>query len=105
VRYVGVSLDRAGPLRMDPAGCTGAGSYLVLLFTSQGLVRLSYRLIADKGCTDTNEAAQSIFAQFVPITQAVAMSTRYRTGNAHVVDVTDPIVGYMAPVRWRQVSN
>jgi hypothetical protein len=33
------------------------------------------------------------------------MSARYRTGNAQVVDVTDPTVGYMAPVRWRQVSN
>lgn len=104
-RYFGVPLDRAGPLRMDPTGCTGAASYLVLLFTSQGLFRLSYRLIADKSCPDTNEAAQSIFARFVPITQAVVMSARYRTGNAQVVDVTDPTVGYMAPVRWRQVSN
>ncbi|HEX4367852.1 MAG TPA: hypothetical protein VH023_13535 [Rhodopila sp.] len=105
VRYFGVTLDRAGPLRMDPVGCTGAGSYLVLLFTSNGLFRLSYRLIADKNCTDTNAAAQSIFARFVPITQAIAMSTRYRTGNANVVEVTDPTVAYMAFVRWRRVSN
>lgn len=104
-RYFGVPLDRAGPLRMNPTGCIGAASYLVLLFTRQGLFRLSYRLIADRNCPDTNEAAQSIFARFVPITQAVAMSARYRTGNAQVVDVTDPTVGYMAPVRWRQVSN
>jgi hypothetical protein len=90
---------------MDPTGCTGAGSYLVLLFTSNGLFRLSYRLTADRDCADTNEAAQAIFARFVPITQAVAMSTRYRTGNAQVVDVTDPTVAYMASVRWRQVSN
>lgn len=105
VRYFGVPLDRAGALRMNPTGCTGGTSYLVLLFTDKGLFRLSYRLIADKGCTDTNEAAQSIFARFVPITQAVVMSARYRTGNAQVVDVTDPTVAYMASVRWRQVSN
>jgi hypothetical protein len=90
---------------MDPAGCTGSASYLVLLFTRQGLFRLSYRLIADKGCTDTDEAAQSIFARYVPITQAVVMSARYRTGSAQVVDVTDPTVGYLASTRWRQVSN
>jgi hypothetical protein len=105
VRYFGVPFDRAGPLRMDPTGCTGGTSYLVFLFTRQGLFRLSYRLIADKDCTDTNDAAQSIFARYVPITQAVVMSTRYRTGNAHVVDVTDPTTGYLAPTRWRQVSN
>jgi hypothetical protein len=105
VRYFGVPIDRAGALRMDVTACVGAGSYLVLLFTDKGLFRLSYRLTTDKGCADTNDAAQAIFARYVPIGQSVAMSGRYRTGKTQVVDVTDPTAGYLAPTRWRQGIN
>jgi hypothetical protein len=105
VRYFGVPIDRAGALRMNLTACPGATSYLVLLFTSTGLFRLSYRLIADKGCPDTDEAAREIFARYVPIGQTVALSDRYRTGKTRVVDVTDPTAGYLIPTRWHQDIN
>jgi hypothetical protein len=105
VRYFGLPIDRAGPLRPDFGGCPGRTSYVVLLFSEKGLFRLSYRLIADNGCADTNEAAQAIFAHYVPIGQTVAMSARYRTGRTQVVDVTDPTAGYLIPTRWRQGAN
>jgi hypothetical protein len=105
VRYFGMSIDRAGSLRMDLTACPGTSSYLVFLFTAKGLFRLSYRLIADKGCADTNEAAQAIFARYVTIGDSVATSVRYQTGRASVVDITDPNAGYLTPLRWRQVVN
>jgi hypothetical protein len=105
VRYFGVPLERAGTLRMNLTECAGAASYVVLLFTSNGLFRLSYRLTADRTCADTNAAAQAIFARFVPIGETVALSVRYRTGNTEVVDVTDPTSGYLIPTRWRQAIN
>jgi hypothetical protein len=105
VRYFGLPIDRAGPLRPDLAGCSGRASYVVLLFSDKGLFRLSYRLIADHGCADTNQAAQAIFAHYVPIGQTVAMSARYRTGKTEVVDVTDPTAGYLIPTRWHQAAN
>jgi hypothetical protein len=105
VRYFGTPIDRAGSLRMDLSACPGGASYVVFLFRSQGLFRLSYRLTADKDCADTNEAAQTIFARYVPLSQAVALSVRYRTGRTQVVDVTDPMVEYLAATRWRQGAN
>jgi hypothetical protein len=105
VRYFGLPIDQAGPLRPDLAGCAGRTSYVVLLFTDKGLFRLSYRLIADKACTDTDAAAQAIFAHYVPIDQTVAMSARYRTGNTEVVDVTDPAAGYLIPTRWHEAAR
>jgi hypothetical protein len=102
VRYFGAPIDRTGSLGTAPGACSGAASYLVFLFTSNGLFRLSYRLTADKSCTDTDEAAQAVFARYVPISQAVAMSVRYRTGTTNVVDITDPTAITMTPVRWRQ---
>jgi hypothetical protein len=105
VRYFGVPLERAGTLRMGLAECAGAGSYVVLLFTGNGLFRLSYRLTADRTCTDTNAAAQAIFARYVTIGETVALSVRYRTGATQVVDVTDPTAGYLIPTRWHQEIN
>lgn len=105
VRYFGTSMERAGALRMGLTTCPGSASYLVFLFNSNGLFRLSYRLTADKNCVDTNQAAQEIFARYVPIGQTVAMSVRYRTGRTEVVDVTDPTAGYLTPTRWRQAVN
>jgi hypothetical protein len=105
VRYFGMPIDRAGSLRMDLTACAGATSYLVFLFSEKGLFRLSYRLTADRTCTDTNAAAQAIFARFVPIGETVALSVRYRTGKTDVVDITDPTAGYLTPTRWRQGIN
>ena len=105
VRYLGVPIASAGPLRMGLTSCVGAGSYLVLLFTPNGLFRLSYRLFPDKICTDTDAAAQEIFARYVSIGQTVALSVRYRAGKTQVVDITDSTAGYLIPTRWRQGTN
>jgi hypothetical protein len=105
VRYFGVPIDKAGALRMGVTACPGAASYLVFLFNGNGLFRVSYRLTADKACPDTNEAAQQIFAHYVPLSQTVALSLRYRTGRTEVVDITDPTALNLASTRWRQSIN
>jgi hypothetical protein len=102
VRLLGTSAAGAGALRMAVKSCTGTASYVVFLFSTNGLFRLSYRLIADKGCPDTSQAAREIFARYVTIGQKVALSVRYKTGKSEVVDVTDPTAGYLIPIRWRQ---
>ena len=105
VRYFWVRVDDAGTLRMGSKGCSGAGSYLVFLFTNKGLFRLSYRLVPDKACPSVNETARDIFARYVTIGSRVALSVRYRTGSAEVVDVTDPGASFLIPVRWYQVGR
>jgi hypothetical protein len=105
VRYFGTPIAGAGSPRMEVTACSGAASYVVFLFSSRGLFRLSYRLIADKACTGTGEAAREIFARYVTIGQTVALSVRYRTGQTEVVDVTDPTAGYLIPPRWHQGRN
>ncbi len=102
VRYFWVRLDDAGALRMGSRGCTGTGSYLVFLFTNNGLFRLSYRLVPDKACPSVNETARDIFARYVTVGSEVALSVRYHTGSAEVVDVTDPGANFLIPVRWYQ---
>jgi hypothetical protein len=104
-RLFGVPIAAAGGLRMGLTACTGANSYLVFLFKANGLFRLSYRLTADKSCADVNEAAQQIYARFVPLGQSVAFSVRYRTGATQVVDITDPTADYLVPVRWHMGLN
>jgi hypothetical protein len=104
-RMFGIPVAGAGALRMNLTACAGTGSYVVFLFKSNGLFRISYRLTADRTCTDTNEAAQQIFARYVPLGRQVAFSVRYRTGRTWVVDITDPAADYMVPVRWRQAAN
>lgn len=104
-RMFGIPIAGAGTLRTNLTACTGAGSYVVFLFKANGLFRLSYRLAADKTCTDTDDAAQQIFARYVPIGREVAFSVRYRTGRTWVVDITDPSAEYLAPIRWQQGAN
>jgi hypothetical protein len=103
VRYFALPLDAAGRLRMDVTACAPEHSSLVLLFSARGLFRLSYRLPADQGCGDPNEAAQQILAHYVPISPSVALSMRYRSGTTEVVDITDPAAKGLLSVRWRQV--
>ncbi len=105
VRYFWVPFQDAGPLRMGSKGCSGTGSYLVFLFSGSGLFRLSYRLVPDKACPSVNETARDIFARAVTIGTTVALSVRYRTGSAEVVDVTDPGASFLIPVRWYQVGR
>ncbi|HEY0185722.1 MAG TPA: hypothetical protein VGC09_23205 [Rhodopila sp.] len=101
VRYFGVPIARSGALHIAGAACLGDASYVVFLFNTRGLFRLSYRLVADNGCVDTDTAAQMIFARYVPIGQSVALSMRYRAGNTDVVDLTDPTAGSLILTRWR----
>jgi hypothetical protein len=105
VRFLAVPIDRAGVLRMDLTACAGNASAIILLFTGKGLFRLSYRLTGDRKCPDTNEAAQEIFARYVPIGQTVAMSMRYRAGKTQVIEITDPLADLLAPIRWREGMN
>jgi hypothetical protein len=105
VRYFGIPIAGAGALRMGAAACIGAGSYLIFLFSLRGLFRLSYRLTADKDCTDTSEAAREIFGRYVTIGQIVALGVHYSIAKTEVVDVTDPTAGYLIPIRWRKVGN
>lgn len=100
-RYLGVPIAAAGALAAS-AGCAGAGSYVVFLFNPNGLFRISFRLLPDQACPDTSKAAQEIYARYVPLSLNVAFSVRYRTGRADVVDITDPTLGYLLPVRWHQ---
>jgi hypothetical protein len=104
VRYFWARMDSAGPLRMDVTACAGSASYIVFLFSSRGLFRLSYRLVPDKECPSTAEAARQIFARYVTIGPAVALSVRYHTGAAEVVDITDSTAGYLIPTRWHQAG-
>jgi hypothetical protein len=101
----GVAIGAAGVLRLDMTACTGANSYLVFLFNSNGLFRLSYRLAPDQTCPDTNEAAQQIYARYIRLGGGVAFSARYRTGNTQVVDITDPTADTVVPIRWHQGTN
>lgn len=105
VRYLGLPMASAGALRMGLTACVGRSSYVVFLFSRNGLFRLSYRLFTDKACADTSQAAQEIFARIVPIGQIVALSVRYQSGTTQIVDITDPTAGYLIPTRWRQGSN
>jgi hypothetical protein len=105
VRYFRLPLASAGPLRMGMTACVGAGSYIAFLFSDRGLFRLSYRLITDKSCTDTNQAAQQVFYRYAPIGKVVALSVRYRSGKTEVVDITDSAADYLTPLRWRQGSD
>jgi hypothetical protein len=104
-RMFGIPVASAGALRMNLTACAGAGSYVVFLFKSNGLFRISYRLSADRSCTDTDEASQQIFARYVQIGREVAFSVRYRTGRTWVVDITDPAADYLVPIRWHQGTN
>ncbi len=105
VRYFWIPFQDAGQLRMGSKGCSGTGSYLVFLFSDSGLFRLSYRLVPDKACPSVNDTARDIFARYVTIGPNVALSVRYHTGSADVVDITDPGASFLIAVRWYQVGR
>src|SRR6185312_2535416 len=100
IRSFQLPLARAAGLRTGIAGCTGTDSTVVLLFRRQGLFRISYRFFPDASCRDVSGAASDIFARFVGIDRSVALAVHYRTGSADVVDVNDPGVSYLVPIRW-----
>jgi hypothetical protein len=100
VRYFWVRLDAVREPRDGISGCVGANSYIVFLFRSRGLFRISWRLLPDNDCSSTRAAAEDIYARYLTIDGAVALTTRYRAGNAEAVEVTDPTVDYLIPYRW-----
>lgn len=101
VRYFWIRLADARGLQAGVTSCVGEGSYLVFLFRSRGLFRISYRLVPDKICPSVSAAATAILAHYAVMGQNVVISMRYRNGNAEVVDIVDPGAGYLVPIRWQ----
>jgi hypothetical protein len=91
----------SGPMRAAIKSCFGESSYVVLLFRSLGLFRISWRLLPDQSCPNPVNAANELFATFVPIDSQVAVSTHYQAGYAEVVDVSDPNAGVLVNERWQ----
>ncbi len=101
VRYFWIKLTDARDLRAGLTSCVGDGSYLVFLFRSRGLFRVSYRLTPDRACPSVEAAATDVLAQYAPLGSNVAISTHYRNGSAEVVDIVDPAAGHLIPIRWQ----
>ena len=100
VRYFWVRLDAVREPRGGISSCVGANSYIVFLFRPRGLFRISWRLLPDINCSSTRAAADDIYARYLAIDGAPALTTRYRAGSAEVVEITDPTVDYLMPYRW-----
>ena len=93
VRYFWVRMEGLRDLRAGSTSCVGANSYIVLLFQSRGLFRISYRLAPDASCPRPADAAAEIFGRYVSIMQEIAQSVHYRARAMEVVDITDPTAG------------
>ena len=100
IRYFWTRLDTVRALRDGVTGCFGANSYIVFLFRSRGLFRVSWRLVADATCPSIRPAAEEIFARFLALDQAAALTAHYRPNKAEVVEITDPGASYLIPFRW-----
>lgn len=100
VRYFWVRLEDVRELREGIESCAGANSYVVFLFESRGLFRISWRLPPDATCPSTRRAAEELYARYLGIGAAAAVATHYRPNNADTVEITDPSAGYLMPVRW-----
>ena len=100
IRYFWTRLDTARELREGMGACAGANSYVVFLFRSRGLFRVSWRLLPDADCSSPRAAAEDVFARYLALDQAAALTTHYRAGKAEVVEVTDPNASYLIPIRW-----
>jgi hypothetical protein len=105
VRYFFVPFAEAGSLQAGTTRCAGDGSYVVFLFNQTALFRISYRLVPDKTCPSVRETARDIFARYITIGETVTLTSRYHTGSAEVVDITDPSASFLIPVRWYQVGK
>ena len=100
VRYLWMPMQAAGRLRAPVTSCFGAPSYLVLLFTRNGLFRISWRFLPDHACADVRAAADEVYGAYTPLASTIAVTARYRTGFAEVLDVTDPRAGLLINQRW-----
>jgi hypothetical protein len=101
VRYFWTRLAGAQDLQTGLASCAGANSYIVFLFRTRGLFRLSYRFVPDATCPDPAPAVADIFARYLLLGSDVAVAVHYSSGGVQVVDITDPTADYMIPLRWR----
>ena len=100
IRYFWTRLDAAPELREGMGDCMGGGSHVVFLFRSRGLFRISWRLLPDAACASPRAAAEDVFARFLAVDRAAALTTHYRAGKAEVVETTDPNASYLIPIRW-----
>ncbi len=102
VRYFWIRFDEARGLRMGAKGCAGADSYVVFLFQSRGLFRMSLRLVPDVACPHPAAAALEIFGRFVSLATEVTIAEHYRAGSMEIIDVTDPTaLSALRAVRWQ----
>ncbi len=102
VRYFWVRLDDLPEWRSRLTGCIGDASYVAFLFTSGGLFRISFRLLPDAACPVVTQAAQDLLARYIPIAPEVALSVRYASPPAEVVEITDPTAtALLMAARWR----
>ncbi len=101
VRYFWVKFDDAPNLRAGATACAGDESYIVFMFKTRGLFRISYRLMPSAVCPRTTEVLDQIFGRFVAISADIAASVHYRAGPLDVVDITDSTAGYLLSTRWQ----
>jgi len=102
IRYFWIRFDEAGGLRLGAKGCVGTDSYIVFLFQSRGLFRISYRLVPDVACPRPAAAALEIFGRFVSLATEVAIAEHYRAGAMEIIDVTDPTaLSSLRAIRWQ----
>lgn len=101
VRYFWLPMQAADRLTNPIQSCYGAASSINLLFFNQGLFRISWRFLPDQKCPDVSDAAEDLYAAFVPIAPSVVISMHYTNGPAEVVDVTAPNAGPLISVRWQ----
>jgi hypothetical protein len=105
VRYFWVRLDELPLWRAMMHSCIGSPSYAAFLFSGNGLFRISFRLLPDAACPSVTDAAVELFSHYISIGPGVALSVRYRSMQAEVVDVTDPTAASLIPVRWRMSGS
>jgi hypothetical protein len=102
VRFIRMPMQGAGALRAPVTACFGEPSNVVLLFRDNALFQISWRFLPDQSCSDTQDAAEQLYAPYVLLTATLAVSTRYRAGSAEVVDVADPSAEPPNAQRWRE---
>jgi hypothetical protein len=101
VRYVWLPMTGAVAFRKPVTSCFGDASYIVLLFLNNALFRASFRFLPGQGCHDPYDAAEELYGAYVPLADNLAITVLYRTGDAAVVDVTDPAAGPLVATRWQ----
>lgn len=101
VRLVRMPVQDAGTLRARITACFGEQSHVVLLFRNNALFRVSWRFVPDGNCPNPLDAAEQLFAAYVPIAGTIAVSTLYRAGSVTLVDVTDPGAGALVAQRMQ----